>query len=60
MASPLYIKMIIAGQTVPALIDTGAQVSLVSLDFCQKIGISSEIDARYVSNLNGVGSQCLV
>lgn len=60
MASPLYIKINISGHQIPALIDTGAQVSLASLDFCQRVGISGLIDARCAGRINGVGSECVV
>jgi len=60
MAAPLYIKMNISGRDIPALIDTGAQVTLMSLEFCQNLGISGSIDSRFPSNLNGVGSKFLV
>jgi hypothetical protein len=60
MASPLYIKINILGHQIPAMIDTGAQVSLASLDFCQKVGISGLIDARYAGRISGVGSECVV
>lgn len=38
-----------------AFVDTGAQTSIISPDFCEKIGISNLIDKRFKGEVRGVG-----
>jgi hypothetical protein len=53
---PLKAECEINGFTIPAIIDTGAQISIMSTDCAHKCGLTNRIDNRYIGKAKGVGS----
>ena len=54
--APLQVMCEVNGYTVPAIIDTGAQISIMSYSCAQRCRINNNIDARYAGRAIGVGS----
>ena len=56
----LYIPMVINGESLTVLVDTGAQISVISEDCADRCGLSDLIDRRVQHEVKGVGSQMTV
>ena len=54
--APLQVMCEVNGYTVPAIIDTGAQISIMSYSCAQRCRINNNIDTRYAGRAIGVGS----
>ena len=54
--APLQVMCEVNGYTVPAIIDTGAQISIMSYNCAQRCRINNNIDTRYAGRAIGVGS----
>ena len=54
--APLQVLCEVNGYTVPAIIDTGAQISIMSYGCAQRCRISGNIDTKYSGRAIGVGS----
>ena len=52
----LYINVEINKHKIAALIDTGAQSSFISADFCKKYGLMNLMDKRFQGVAHGVGA----
>jgi DNA damage-inducible protein 1 len=59
-ADLLYIPIDINGTNTVALIDTGAQMTIMSKSFAEKCGLSNLIDEKYVGNAVGVGERKII
>lgn len=53
----LYIKLTIKGHEAYALVDSGAQLTIIHPDLAEKFGILNLVDKRFASMTVGVGSQ---
>lgn len=53
----LYINCRINGHDVKAFVDTGAQMTILSEDFCGKVGLSHLLDVKFQGMAQGVGSR---
>ena len=58
--APLQVMCEINGFVVPAIIDTGAQISIMSFSCAQRCRINSNIDTRYSGKAIGVGSSDII
>jgi len=56
----LYIPCQIEGNYCTAFVDTGAQVSVMSLDMAKKCGLEERIDKQYNGIVKGVGEQQMI
>ena len=56
----LYIPCQIAGNYCTAFVDTGAQVSIMSLDMARKCGFEKRIDKEVNGIVKGVGEQKII
>lgn len=54
--APLQVMCEVNGYSVPAIIDTGAQISIMSYGCAQRCRISGNIDTKYSGRAIGVGS----
>ena len=54
--APLQVMCEVNGYTVPAIIDTGAQISIMSYSCAKRCRINNNIDTRYAGRAIGVGS----
>lgn len=52
----LYINCRINGHDVKAFVDTGAQMTILSEEFCEKVGLTHMLDAKFAGVARGVGS----
>ncbi|QNP96596.1 YALIA101S01e16842g1_1 [Yarrowia lipolytica] len=52
----LYINCRINGHDVKAFVDTGAQMTILSEEFCEKVGLSHMLDVKFAGVARGVGS----
>lgn len=59
-ATMLYVPMEINGHKFQAFVDTGAQCTIVSLDFAKQVGIDRDIDNRFQGVALGVGQGKIV
>ena len=57
---PLKVICEVNGHTIPAIIDTGAQVSIISMACAKRCGLMSHIDTRYQGKAIGVGSSDII
>lgn len=53
----LYISMIINNHKVKAFVDSGAQATIISNSFANKIGVSRFIDRRFIGESRGLGTK---
>ncbi|GMR62377.1 hypothetical protein PMAYCL1PPCAC_32572, partial [Pristionchus mayeri] len=51
----LFVKIVVNGAPTFAFIDSGAQISFMSLPFCQKAHLEHKIDRRFQSVASGIG-----
>jgi DNA damage-inducible protein 1 len=56
----IYVQGNINGFNVPLLLDTGAQISCMSLETAEKLGLGDLIDVRVQGKAFGVGAQPIV
>lgn len=56
----LYIKVSLNGHIVPALVDTGAQKSIIAPELVEKCELTHLVDKRYIMEARGVGQQTSV
>lgn len=56
----LYIKVSLNGHDVPALVDTGAQKSIIAPELVEKCELTHLVDKRYIMEARGVGQQTSV
>ncbi|KAG5360486.1 DNA damage-inducible protein 1 [Yarrowia sp. B02] len=52
----LYISCKINGHDVKAFVDTGAQMTILSEEFCEKVGLTHMLDVKFAGIARGVGS----
>ena len=52
----VFINVMINGISIPAMIDTGAQNSIISLKYCMRLNLENQIDYNYKSSFQGVGT----
>lgn len=52
----LYINCRINGHDVKAFVDTGAQMTILSEEFCEKVGLTHMLDVKFAGVARGVGS----
>ncbi|KAG5368505.1 DNA damage-inducible protein 1 [Yarrowia sp. C11] len=52
----LYIDCRINGHDVKAFVDTGAQMTILSEEFCEKVGLTHMLDVKFAGVARGVGS----
>lgn len=57
---PLQVMCEVNGFVVPAIIDTGAQISIMSASCAKRCRISCNIDTRYAGRAVGVGSSDII
>ncbi len=58
--SPLQVMCEVNGYMIPAIIDTGAQITIMSSSCAKRCRINSNIDTRYSGRAVGVGSSDII
>jgi DNA damage-inducible protein 1 len=56
----LYVQVEVNGKSVPAVVRTGAQVTLMSAEYASQCNITRLIDRRYNGTIEGVGAETLI
>lgn len=56
----LYCDMVVNGVPVKAFIDSGAQMSIMTIDFAEKCYLTRLIDKRFAGMAVGVGSSKII
>ncbi len=54
--SPLEVMCTINGHFVPAMVDSGAEISVFSMEFAKRCQLADKVDKRYFGTATGIGS----